>query len=99
MSHIEKYKALTSSATNLPFLTKKTLSSKLPAYKGCTKVWESRLDTEAKVLTPKRCLTFFLKSIYEIQNVLFDKKIRATTNGLLDLLKSPSTDPHLRLLY
>lgn len=31
--------------------------------------------------------------------MLFDKKIRATTNGLLDLLKSPSTDPHLRLLY
>ena len=31
--------------------------------------------------------------------MLFDKKAKATTNGLLDLLKAPSSDPNLKLLY
>lgn len=99
MDYVEKFKALTADAASQPFLTKKAISQKLPAYKGCTKVWATPQDTEAKILTPKRCLSFFLKSVYEIQNVLFDKKGKATTNGLLDLLKAPSSDPNLKLLY
>ena len=41
MSYIEKYKALTAGAASQPFLTKKAISQKLPAYRGSTKVWEA----------------------------------------------------------
>ena len=41
MNYVEKFKALTAGAANQPFLTKKAISQKLPAYKGSTKVWET----------------------------------------------------------
>jgi len=31
--------------------------------------------------------------------MLFDKKVKQSTNGMLDLLKTPSSDQNLRLFY
>lgn len=39
MSYVEKYEALTSDFNNQALLTKRSLSAKLPIYKGSTKVW------------------------------------------------------------
>jgi len=49
------------------------------------------------VLSPKACLGFFVKYIYELQQMLFETK--SSKMGVLDLLKSPNSNPNLKLLY
>ena len=70
---------------------------KLTPYKGCTRIWDLPKADEPVVLSPKACLGFFVKYIYELQQMLFETK--SSKMGVLDLLKSPNSNPNLKLLY
>lgn len=70
---------------------------KLGAYKGCTRIWELPKADAPVILSPKACLSFFVKYIYQLQQMLFETK--SSKMGILDLLKLPNSDPYLKLLY
>jgi hypothetical protein len=49
------------------------------------------------LLSPKACIAYFVKYVYELQQML--REAKGNLIGILDLLKSPKTDRHLSLLY
>jgi len=69
----------------------------MSVYKGTTKIWDNPEADEPVILSPKQSLCFFIKYIYELQQMLFDTK--SNKSNILDILKSPNTDPSLNQLY
>lgn len=66
-------------------------------YRGTTKIWDLPQAEEPIVLPPSVCLGFFLKYIYELQQMIYETK--ASKTAILDLLKNPSQDKSLQKLF
>lgn len=57
-------------------------------YPGVTKIWDFLTSDEPIVLSPKKCLSFFLSYLYELQQMVFESKQNKL--DALEILKKPS---------
>ena len=71
-------------------------AKKMPVFLGHTKIWEQPEDEAPATLTSQASIAYFLKYIYELQQMLFET--RSTKAGILEILKTPDSDPSLMLL-
>ena len=56
-------------------------------YQGVTKIWDYLTSDEPVLLSPKKCLSFFLSYLYELQQMVFESKQNKL--DALDILKKP----------
>ena len=56
-------------------------------YQGVTKIWDYLTSDEPVLLSPKKCLSFFLGYLYELQQMVFESKQNKL--DALDILKKP----------
>ena len=66
-------------------------------YEGVTKIWDYLTSDQPVLLSPKKCLSFFLSYLYELQQMVFESKQNKL--DALEILKKPENDPILLLLF
>ena len=60
--------------TQLELQKGQIITPNMVVYEGVTKIWDYLTSDEPVLLSPKKCLSFFLSYLYELQQMVFESK-------------------------